>query len=362
MTKRLLFIAAGFFLIGLAILISCSHEITPPEPVDPEEHLFYIGAAKGGLVKVFSVEQKKFIDSVVCNGIPDSIVTTLNVIGDDSLLAISYIGGTYLINLKTKEVVDSLNYSNMIVSPNSEYFIAGNISMGDKRELHKFDGLEYITDIPGLFEQFDNKSKCITYSLFYGADSTTVSVYDIETDSTITKQKYSLGVGIWFWYSFPVKKLNKIFFGGDAYPYRYFAGVTDFYSDTARVLRYFPLVEYGDASLSLPIISPDEKYLYFSAIIGTFWGGVPDETIYVHNVESEDSIATIALPGGFVPSAYTMSYDGKYLTTKAFSQSTSDVKTEFCLVDAVNFTVIGTYSFGGPLSKMATKCNTNIGI
>ncbi len=198
MTKGFLLFAAAVFLIGLSILISCEDGITPPEPIQPEEHLFYIGAFKGGLVRVFSVEQQKFVDSIVCDDIPDTEKTTLNVIGEDSLLVISYNRGTYLIDLKTKEVVDTLNYSNMIVSPNSEYFIAGNIASGNKKELRKFDGLEYITDIPGLFEHFDNKSACVTYSLFYGADSTTISVYDLETDTIITGQKYSLEQGIQF--------------------------------------------------------------------------------------------------------------------------------------------------------------------
>jgi len=349
-------------LVVVLLFLACDKEITPPGPVPPEEHLFYIGAAKGGLVKVFSVEQRKFIDSIICSCIPDSIVTSLNVIGDDSLLAISDNQGTYLINLKTKVVVDTLNYSYMTISPNSEYFIAKNISSGNNKELRKFDGLEYIADIPGLFEHFDNQSSCVTYSLFYGGDSSTISVYDIETDTTITGQKYSLGHEIWFWHNYPVKKLNKIFFGGSGYAYRYFAGVIDFNSDTARILRYFPLIEYMEPSISLPIVSPDEKHLFFSATIGTFWGGIPDETIYVHDVESEDSIGTIALPNGFVPGGYTMSYDGKYITSKAFCESTSDTKTSFILIDAINFTVIGTYSFGGPLSRMATKNNTNIGI
>ncbi len=365
MKRSIYFIAAALLLIGLAALISCEKEITPPEPVPPEEHLFYIGAFKGGLVKVFSVEQKKFVDSLICSNIPDTEKTTLNIIGEDSLLAISYNRWTYLVDLKTKEVVNILNYSNMIVSPNSQYFVAGNISSGNKRELRKFDGLEYVADIPGKYEKFGNNSECVSYITYY-SDSSTISIYNIESDTTITRRKYSGGCEIWSAYTYPVKKLEKVFFGGGTSiyecPYHSYALVSDFDSNTVQILKEFPLDIYIEPNTALPIISPDNKYLYFSVLLGTAWGGYPDRTIYVYNIESEDSVKTITLPQGFVPSAYSMSYDGKYLTTKRFEESSSQINTGFCLIDVISGVVIGTYEFDGQMYNMAAKHNIKIGL
>jgi hypothetical protein len=367
MTKGLLFLAARIFLIGLSVLVSCADEDkgSLSAPVDPEEHLFYIGAFKGGLVKVFSVEQRKFVDSLICSNIPDTEKTTLNVIGDDSLLVISYNRGTYLVDLKTKEVVDTLNYSNMIVSPNSQYFVAGNISSGNKRELHKFDGLEYITDIPGKFEKFGNNSKCISYMNIY-SDSSTISLYNVEADTTITKRKFSNSCEIWSIYTYPVKKSEKVFFGGGTSiyecPYHSYALVSNFDSNTVRILKEFPLDTYIEPNTALPIISPDNKYLYFSVLISTIWGGYPDRTIYVYDIESEDSVKTITLPQSFVPSAYSMSYDGIYLITKDYEYSSGDINIGFCLIDVINGEVIGTYEYGGQMYNMAAKHNIKIGL
>jgi hypothetical protein len=280
-------------------------------------------------------------------------------------LVISYDGGTYFIDLKTKEVVDSLNFGNIIISPNSEYFIGRNIASGFNKELRKLDGLEYVADIPGKYEKFGNNSECVSY-ITYHSDSSTISIYNIESDTTITRRKYSGSCEIWSAYTYPVKKLEKVFFGGGTSiyecPYHSYALVSDFDSNTVRILKEFDPDTYFEPNTALPIISPDNKYLYFSVLISTIWGGYPDRTIYVYNIESEDSVKTITLPQGFVPSAYSMSYDGKYLITKDYEYSSSDINIGFCLIDVINGEVIGTYEFGGQMYNMAAKHNIKIGL
>ncbi|MFH2037367.1 MAG: hypothetical protein ABIJ45_13265 [Candidatus Zixiibacteriota bacterium] len=344
----------------ILVLSSCDKKSTNPKP-EPEEHLFYVGAKTGGLVKIFSVEENMFIDSLICDSIPEDMETTLNVIGKDSVLAISCVKGTYFIDLHTKQVSGVINFAELSISPDSKYYMGQNISENNRFELRILEDNSFICEIAHSYEHFSNDSRYVSSVRYFGNDSINIVVYDILTGNTSSSQGFSQGSRVWFWLNYPIGKYQKTIFGASADPFRYFGGILDFYSDSVRILKNFSILDYYEANMPIAIVDLDDKYAYLSTMIGTAFGGIPDGKIYVYDVESEDSIGTIDIGLNVVPSAYSISYDGKYLIAKTLEESGSDLKSEFYLIDTEELTVIGVYDYGGYLSKIASRNNIKIG-
>jgi len=360
MKQKYIITAILVAILSICLFQSCDKKPTDPDP-EPEEHLFYIGSEFGGLVKIYSVEQDKFIDSLVVDSIPDDKIKSLHIIGDDSLMVATCEIGTFIVNLKTKEVVERFNAAKVTFSHDSKYYIYQNHATGNW-ELYNYPAhqLLYYDGPYVMFPQFGNNSKCLSYSyLDYdnGNWKGNSKLYDIISGSISEYHDYE-NVAI-FWFSYPVKKYNKVFTAFDANYSLYSVGVVDFESDTLRVLRNYPLYKYFETSISLPIVSPDDKYIYTSAMMGTAFGGVPDYNIYVYDVETEDSVASISTKGifNYTPDVYSITYDGKYLLVQQLHESGSEPLTHFCLIDSKNFDIIKVFDFGGRSRHISTKRN-----
>ena len=109
-------------LISICCFLSCDKKPTDPDPEDAE-HLFYISAAYGAdssIVKIFSVEQLQFIDSLI---IDDFRIGAMAVIGNNEMLIVSEGYRTRVYDLETKDMfhsADGYGYP-LQISPNSEY-------------------------------------------------------------------------------------------------------------------------------------------------------------------------------------------------------------------------------------------------
>ena len=346
MTRILLFVSLTIFITGLLALLSCENDITPPDPVEPEEHLFYIAESSGGKVKVFSVEERKITDSVIFNDInSDDVIIQLHVFGDDKRLLASSKDKTYIKDLKNGQTDGSLNgYRRMYVSPNSEYFLAINKAV-NRWEIHRMDDLQllHFDTVNALLPQFSIDSK----SLAYQEHEYNITLYDFEKDSIINIYRYLNNDSVQYLWPFPIYSKSKIFFGGATWGYGCFAGVTDFNSDSVRILTGIP---FGSTIVSA--VSPDDKYIY--SIITPTIEGSPN-IILVFDVASEEFVKEISTNDLQQPGYMSITVDGKYILTRYFHYFYSDT-TKVGLIDAEKFEVLGLYDFGsGAGYAIATK-------
>ena len=350
-------IAVILVMLGLFVFILSCGDDDPvgPTPTD-SEHLFYVGAKFGSLVKVFSVEQEKFTDSFHIDGIAETdTMMCLRIIGDDSLLSVATNKKTYFIDLASRGIIDSINARYTIFSRNSNYYCHYN-SDQIRYNLRKYPENTIILDtIACFFYAFDNDSKCFTYAKPYLIDGQTfmdLSFYEIETDSLATFTNQMAGLSLAVTLMAPVMESRKVFYGGLSKLFN-FLGVTDFAHDTivTRMLKSFP---EGDV---MPILSPDNRYLYFSIVVREFWGETIDGNIYVFNAATEDSIATIDYEGMRQSGEIAITRDNQYMLVGPRNEFNDE--TNICLINARSFQVIGVYDFqelpGSITSKWAAQ-------
>lgn len=323
----------------LALAFACSKKDNPvkPDPTpQPEEHLFYISPWTGNFVKVFSVEQEAFVDSFTIDSVAVTDTMRIHVIGDDSLLAVSAGMKTFIYDLDQRIIVNSYDAENPIFSRDSRYmqYYNSNISM---QELHTFpENVLLYNETNGFFPKFDNDSKYFSLPDLISSRSRLV-IYDIHGDSSFVGFNDSLTSNIMIWMNYPSSRHNKLYFGGTG-AYGYFIGVINIDSDSVRILKTY------EESVPIPVISPDEKYLYFTENLLTFFGGVSKELIYVYDAETEDSVGVIEYEGMEQVGGMIISADSKYMLVKPHNEYNNE--TNISIIDAKTFQVLGVYDFG----------------
>ena len=191
MTKKA-FILTALILPGLFLtLLSCHGDNDSPNgPVDPEEeHLFYIGARVGNLVKVFSVEQEKFIDSFYVESLTENdTILYMHVIGGDSLLALSTSHLTTVIEIDSRNIVETFSTMYTKFSRDSKYY-TGSEYNPLRNVICTYPGHVLINDeVEGMLYSFDNESKCLALTKPYienGQEKCEMTLFDL-TNNTPT--------------------------------------------------------------------------------------------------------------------------------------------------------------------------------
>ena len=342
----------------LCLLTTCCDECKDcpvcPEP-EAEEHLFYIAPKQGNMVKIFSVEREAFIDSLVVDSIASNAAMKIHVIGDDSLLAASGGARTYIIDLATKEIVESFNGRKPTFSRDSRYYFYFNYIDEEnyQYELHLYPEhtLIFFDRYGGDFASFCNQSEYLTYQYYESAgDPIELGFYSILGGAASHSIKTWNGHPVTFFQSQAIGRLKKTFI--DAATYNFF-GVCDFNSDTLRSLKSFSFM--GTTNL---VVSPDDKYVFFTDYGMAPFGYMPTRHIFVWDAEAEDSVAAIAYQGIDMSNWLVITHDSKYLLARPYNIMND--YTTFCLIDAKGFQVIGVYDCGFlPGNVTAKYCARN---
>ncbi|MEW5924301.1 MAG: hypothetical protein AB1746_09965 [Candidatus Zixiibacteriota bacterium] len=337
-------IAIALVMIGLFVfLLSCGDDDPVGPPPSESKHLFFIAPLTGNLIKVFSVENKQFIDSFYVDSISDtSSIYRMHVIGDDAFLAISTKENTYIFDLKCRKVTESFYGEWTVFSRDSRYYFSkNNNSRHWELRIYPEHTLIY-DDVPTLMLPFfSNDSRYLAASDTYIDSSEFVTdqiIYDISTGVRTAIRKRLSDQNVNIFEKYPSSSYQKLFLGGNTL-YTYYFAVTDFNSDSIRVIKYLS----QDMASAIPVISPDGKYVYFSEQVMEAWSGIPDGKIYVYNAETEDSVAVIEYEGIRQPHSFVITYDNKYLIADPVNEFKDE--TNVCLIDALNFQVIGVYDF-----------------
>lgn len=337
--KQRIFVLAALILFSAVVLYLSCCEDCPDCPTGPndeaEEHIFYLGTHEDGPVKVFSVEQKKFIDSFYFEF--PVFGTGLDVIGDNEMLVVTHSEGTVIVDLRTRQIIYQFDdWVDFFSSPDSRLFTVRSRSE-TRLELRRFEDFEVVYwDSLGRRGQFSHDSKYLSYIRFYPELVTAVVTYDIEADSVICEsEKYYNGHRLYLWPYYPIISQNKLFFVGDRH-----LCASDPCSDSVRILKSV----LGQELLAFTI-SPDEKYLYFTNCPSAFGFDMPGYKVYVFDIETEELFAEISTEALlYEPNNMAVTPDGKYLMAGSDQAGSSSC----ALIDAKNFKAIGVYDFGGP--------------
>ena len=343
MTKKPFNLTALFGIFVVFLNLTCCKDCPdcPTEPEPEGEHLFYVGGPVIGgdsWVKIFSVEQSKFIDSLTVRFERFQMAVT----DDDGLLLVAgYPTGFDAIDLKTKEVIYSVDNigRHITVSPDGRYFASGNTEPPWGRQIYTAEGFELVySDTTGegfAFGEFVLGSEYYVYSRFPGS----VVAYNVIGDSVEAVFDVSLnGEPLWIYHVWPSLDNTKLFFIAGQVMTLYL-GVTDFGEDSVRILRA-PLKTGGEDA----VVSPDNKHLYFVNMPYADYE-MPSASIYIYDVASEAELPAISTrePVFYEPYEIALTSDGKYLMV------ISDVINNYdqvLLANARSFSVIGVYAFG----------------
>jgi len=302
----------------LFLTFACNDDC-PNCPTCPEldnDYLFYIGAYVSGIdpIKVYSVNQQAYIDSFDLGiGFEE-----MAVIGHDEYIAVASNQGFRMMDLKTKEIVhENENWNKVRVSRDSRYMATFN-QVEDRIEIYSFPGFDLVyfdtiqPPVYGWMGRFSNDSRYHTY-LRQTAEPEPASLlvtYDIAGDSIlyITSKHYN-DYPLFIYDQWPVVSKNKVFLYCTLGANHYLC-VSDLGTETVRILEQkSPFAVYD------MIVSPDDKYLYFTAAPTT--ASAPYRNmVEVFDVESEQLIAEIPTSTEtwtHEPDRMAISWDGRYL-------------------------------------------------
>ncbi len=343
-------IAALFILTSTLFLVTtcCDDCSVCPKP-EAGEHLFYIAPKQGNLIKVFSVEQEAFIDSITVDSVGTNEYVLIHIIGDDSLLAVSAGNKTYFVDIKTKSIVNSINKGGLIFSRDSRYYFSGN-------SLVLYPEHTPIFTDPNShgFVKFSNKSEFLTYQYYITpGDPVELGLYDISENSATHTIETWHEYPVSFFQSQAIGKLKKTYL--DAQTFNAF-GVCDFDADTFRLLKSFPY--NGSTTL---VVSPDERHVFFTDYGPAPFGYGPSGHIFVWDAESEDSVAAISYSFTGIEqfNMLVVSYDNRYLLGRPFNEM--DEFTTFYIFDVREFELIGIYNCGFLTGNVTSKyCSRNM--
>jgi len=333
--NKILLIGLLLGLLASITVINCDDKPTPPP--EPEEHLFYIAPAIGNMVKVFSVEQAAMVDSFVVDSVDETWQMRIHVIGDDSLLAVSTAGKTFLVDLETKGVISTFPRESVVFSRDSRYYFNYNPTGLWSNPDHTL-----ITDETGaiFWASFCNQTETMSYVYTEPVDDENwpgLGLYSITGDSVSNHLKYLGELLVATTFSYPITRLGKVFVSM-TYP-GYGLVAADFGSDTVRTLKLFNMW----ASI-VSVVGADDKYVFFSDYGLTQIEFAPSEYIFVYDANSEDSVASIRYEGIDMVDYMVISNDSRYLVARPYNEF--DNITTICLIDAKNFNVIGVYDCG----------------
>lgn len=333
-----------FCILGIAVGV----KDCPDCPVLPEpegEHLFYVGGPAGGdsRVKIFSVEQSKFIDSLTVRFERFQMAVT----DDDGLLLVAgYPTGLDVIDLKIKETIHSVDSigGHVTVSPDGRYFVTDSEGPVYARQIYTVDGFQlvYSDTTPSGLGDFSVDSRYYIYPQTGG----TVVAYSLAADSIETTFDLTLNEqALSVFYVWPDVDNTKLFFVADI-PSMSFLGVTDFGEDAARVLQSDLNTGSWDA-----VVSRDNKYLYF--VNGPYRDYEPGSyRVDVYDVGTEQRVAIIPTrvcdhgycTVDYEPYEIALTSDGEYLM--AISDGFFHNPNEVLLVNAASRGIVGVYMFG----------------
>ena len=330
-------------------LLSCNeNKPSEPGPVT-EKHFFYIGAESGGFVKVFSVEDQEFIDSLFFEDIPSDIMARFHVIGNDEKLAAISSAGTYIMDLKSKEIIESYDNVSMNFSPDSRYYLIDNAgrTSWDLRTYPSHETIYSDTQYPYM-PRFSNDSRCLSYvhSLTENeVPQLRLLILFIEEDSLVIDKKYYNDDEIDIWFSHVVPGINKVFFWGTCWS-GYFGCASNIGNDNTRIM-----LTLMTGSSTYPRVSPDDQYVYFTTTGSWDWPG-PD-IIYIYDTDTEKAVGEISLKGVFEPGVFTFTQNSKYMMVR--SSLLLEKSKNVCLIDAKKFDIIGIFDFGQIPGDITTK-------
>ncbi len=342
----------SFLLILTAVLfvvVTCGDD-NPVQPQDtPDEHLFYIAPMAGNMVRVFSVEREMFIDSMIIDSVGTADTMRLHVIGDDSLLAVSLKTKTFIYDLSERQIISTFEAYKPTFSRNSQYYY----SMGSVKT---FPGHVELFHQPGgsVEGKFCNRSEVVSFVYFPNSDTANLVIYNVLGHSSGYSIKkignYVLHLHLMLCSPFPSNSLNKTFLSiGCQY------SATDFFSDTVRILRWD-----GFGSGATHIISPDERFSFYTDVGQKVWGFVPTGYLYVYDAADEDSLAAIPFQGLNMADLLVISSDGKYLLVRERYEYMFGENRIFNVIDIHNLAVVGAYDCGFMLGSISSKyCAAN---
>ncbi len=354
MRKFLYLFTTVFLSLGL-FFAACDEDDIPDGPSDDEQTLFYVAGEAGGLVKVFNVEQKAFTDSFTIDSIPSDKNMRIWVLGDDEELVASYAEGTYIYDLKTREITRSYSdYGKMIVAPDGNLFLANNLT-NNRWDFRLLSDMSLVYSHPSepFLPQFSQDSKMLS---FLAPNSETgnwdLILYDLNRDSLIAIPRKFNEDRLNAFYSYPIHSKGTIFFHGWN-SYGNFACMAYVDSQNVTVLKAF-----SRGSGMVPIVDPDGEYLYFTNTPS--WDMWEPEVLYVYEIDSGDSVATIDLSDLHEPALMRISYDGKYILSSPFyPEWLGHDPNSVALINVESYIGLGTYDFGRKPFWIATKTKIN---
>lgn len=331
-----------FFVLGVNLLIimvvscSCDEEPTkPPEP-PPEEHLFYVGSYYDGHLKVFSVEQKKFVDSFYFPADPPGV--RVEVIGKDEKLAVNA-DVVQIFDLKMRQTVQT--YPDAVeawVSPDSRYIALGNrwsdpySYMLELRELES-GNLIYKDSMVRML-RFSADSRLMAYlHTTQNPYSTELVVYDIASDSVIaSRKKYFNGNELTIFFPLALNLLDKTFFLGTVGGIEAL-WVSEFNSDSSAMVRLLPPAYWCSY-----VSDQSEETIFVTTHPG--WGGLPNRLIYIYDSRTHSIIDSMVTDSAYhEPEQLAVSWDGKYLVTGSAPLGSYSLG----LTDLVNRVYLGSF-------------------
>jgi hypothetical protein len=312
-------------------------------PHASSEHLFYVGSAWEGIVKVFSAERRAFVDSLY---FPTAYGHEISVyvVGQDKKLIVNTSYASYLYDLDTKRITYPFgNAEEVLPSPNCRYVameMPGHATYAYDLELRRYasDRVIYRDSVVRM-PRFSADSRLLAYvHNLQSPHRTELVVYDIKRSKVVEQNfKYYNGESIVIFLPLPVASMNKVFFYGipPTSPTALLC-VSDFGSTEVRVIGY--LGSYG----AFLAISEDEKELYVTTP-PQFWE-FPSEKIYKIDVASEQVVGALSTAQvKHEPGRMSLSSDGKYMATASIIYQ----NTNICLIDMEAFVPIGSYEYVG---------------
>jgi hypothetical protein len=348
--KMALKLLMGFlFLTGLFLLtISCHDPVTPHNgPHSYPEHLFYIGSAGEGTVKVFSAEKEAFIDSLYFPTTSNYGIYYTQVIGRDEKLAVRTGLGNYLYDLANKTTTYPAfdNASGFEFSPDCRYVAllkptAQQYTSNLELRTYPENRLIYTADSAGS-PRFSLDSRLFSFMQHSQLhDARALVVYDIQKNRIIEKTlKIYEGDTIAILGQTPIASGNKSIIMAST-SLGIILCASDFGSTTVRILR---IISWDNGAGYT--IDYNEEYIYLTT--PPAWWGYPSQIIYKYDIAGEQLVAEISTESvDHEPGMSCVSFDGNYLVTGSSGRYNLGWDN-ICLIDLSNWTVIGAYDYVG---------------
>jgi len=306
----------------------------PPPPHNYREHLFYIGSQFEGTVKIFSADDRAFVDSLY---FPSSDGVRIEVIGRNEKLLVNTSDGCFLYDLRTGRTSHPFgNAAEATISPDCKMVIL-QLPVSNpyykRLELRRFDTFQLIyQDSICYGPEFSMDSRYISYSLPITWPNWPLVTYDILENRIVERVQKRLG-------GQPLAIVEVVPIGSRGKTYSYglcngigILAVSDFGSNDVRPLMTLPENE------AYFIPSNDEARLFVTTPPPAW--GYPCQKIYIYDVATEIQTAVITI-SNHEPFHLTASFDGRYLITGSAMPFWNNI----ALIDLRDAVQIGSFLF-----------------